>query len=88
MARPRLLLLDEPSLGLAPLMVDRVFEVIRELKADGVPILLVEQLAERTVALADRTYVLQGGQLRACGTSETLERDVFHTAYLGSASAA
>ncbi len=64
MSRPRLLLLDEPSLGLAPQAVDAVFETLAAIRERGVTILLVEQRAQRTVALADRTQVLANGQLR------------------------
>jgi branched-chain amino acid transport system ATP-binding protein len=72
MGRPRLLLLDEPSLGLAPLMVDMVFEILGELRATGVTILLVEQNATRTVAFADRTYVLRNGRVVASGAADEL----------------
>jgi branched-chain amino acid transport system ATP-binding protein len=64
-AAPDVLLLDEPSLGLAPQMVDAVFRALGEIRDRGVTILLVEQRAQRTVALADRTYVLANGELRA-----------------------
>ncbi len=64
MARPRLLLLDEPSLGLAPMMVDTVFTALSAIRDQGVTVLLVEQRAQRTVSLADRTYVLANGELR------------------------
>ena len=63
-ARPEVLLLDEPSLGLAPQMVDVVFEALREIRSRGIAILLVEQRAQRTVALADRSHVLSNGRLR------------------------
>jgi branched-chain amino acid transport system ATP-binding protein len=65
MARPRLLLLDEPSLGLAPTIVDVVFGALAAIRERGVTVLLVEQRAQRTVAFADRTYVLANGELRA-----------------------
>jgi branched-chain amino acid transport system ATP-binding protein len=75
LARPRLLLLDEPTLGLAPLMVDRVFEILTELHQEGVTILLVEQNAMRTIEIADRTYVLRaGGRVQFQGTSEELQQ--------------
>jgi branched-chain amino acid transport system ATP-binding protein len=64
-ARPQLLLLDEPSLGLAPRMVDAVFDVLGAIRERGVTVLLVEQRAQRTVAFAERTYVLANGELRA-----------------------
>jgi branched-chain amino acid transport system ATP-binding protein len=77
-AKPEVLLLDEPSLGLAPQMVDVVFEALQEIRGRGLAILLVEQRAQRTVALADRSHVLSNGRLRvtlgpdAAGDSETL----------------
>ncbi len=86
-ARPKLLLLDEPTLGLAPLMVDRVFEILAELKQEGVTILLVEQNAARTIEVADRTYVLRsGGRIEFQGTAEELQKMVdFESAYIGMA---
>jgi branched-chain amino acid transport system ATP-binding protein len=72
MTRPKLLLLDEPSLGLAPLVVDLVFEVLAGLRESGVTVLLVEQNAARTIEFADRTYVLRNGSIVASGRSEEL----------------
>jgi branched-chain amino acid transport system ATP-binding protein len=72
MARPRLLLLDEPSLGLAPLLVRQVFDTIAELRRQGMTILLVEQLAKLALRLADRAYVLVQGQITLYGESEQL----------------
>src|SRR5581483_5883102 len=66
--RPRLILLDEPSLGLAPFMIDMVFETLKELRAEGRTILLVEQAASRTVAFADRSYVLNTGRIILAGS--------------------
>jgi branched-chain amino acid transport system ATP-binding protein len=63
-ADPRVLLLDEPSLGLAPRIVDLVFETLEQIRERGIAVLLVEQRAQRTVAFADRTYVLSNGRLR------------------------
>ena len=85
LARPRLLLLDEPTLGLAPLLVDRVFEILQELKEEGVTILLVEQNAVRTIEVADRTYVMRvGGRIEFHGTADELARiGDFETAYIG-----
>jgi branched-chain amino acid transport system ATP-binding protein len=84
MAGPRLLLLDEPSLGLAPLVVDRVFETLEELRRSGVTILLVEQNALRTVGFADRTYVLRTGEVVIAGTrEELLAQEDFSATYLG-----
>ena len=84
-SRPRLLLLDEPTLGLAPLMVDRVFEILEQLHDDGTTILLVEQNAARTIEVADRTYVMRsGGRIQFHGTTEELaEMGDFETAYIG-----
>ena len=75
LARPRLLLLDEPSLGLAPLVVARVFETLAELKRQGVTMLLVEQNALRALHLADRAYVMELGRIVMSGSGETLLRD-------------
>ncbi len=84
LARPRLLILDEPSLGLAPLVVDAVFEVLKTLTTQGVTTLLVEQNATRTVAMAERTYVLASGRIVAEGNSEELlTRGDLVEAYLG-----
>jgi branched-chain amino acid transport system ATP-binding protein len=87
LARPKLLLLDEPTLGLAPLIVDRVFEILLELKEEGSTILLVEQNAARTIEVADRTYVLRsGGRVAFHGTAEELAKvGDFETAYIGMA---
>ncbi|MBK8018074.1 MAG: ABC transporter ATP-binding protein [Betaproteobacteria bacterium] len=84
MSRPRLLLLDEPSLGLAPLVVKEIFAVIRALKARGVTILLVEQMATQALAVADRAYVLETGSITLQGTGAELRRDPkVRAAYLG-----
>jgi branched-chain amino acid transport system ATP-binding protein len=82
--RPRLLLLDEPSLGLAPKMIDVVYELLDELRAEGVTMLLVEQNATRTIEFCDRCLVLNTGQVRARGSREELRRDpgLLH-AYMG-----
>jgi branched-chain amino acid transport system ATP-binding protein len=82
--RPRLILLDEPSLGLAPFMIDLVFETLRELKEEGRTILLVEQAAARAVAFADRSYVLNTGRIILEGSREELAGKAdFAKAYLG-----
>ena len=84
LARPSLLMLDEPSLGLSPMMVDTVFETLAELNADGVTILLVEQLAARTVAVADRSYVFNNGIVALAGTRAELEQaDELENAFFG-----
>ncbi|HVQ92242.1 MAG TPA: ABC transporter ATP-binding protein [Mycobacteriales bacterium] len=83
LARPRLLLLDEPSLGLAPVLVDVIFDTIEQLRADGLTILLVEQNASRTVALADRCYVLRSGVLVAEAARGELHPDRLGAIYLG-----
>lgn len=83
-SRPRLLMLDEPTLGLAPQMVDMVFATLESLKRDGMTILLVEQNALRTVELADRTYVLRSGRVALTGTrAELAGRPDFVEHYLG-----
>lgn len=82
--RPRLLLLDEPSLGLAPRIVDLVFDVLERLRESGVTILLVEQVAKRTIRFADRTCVLRGGEVALSGTrEELLASSELSAAYLG-----
>ncbi|MCX6435503.1 MAG: ABC transporter ATP-binding protein [Actinomycetes bacterium] len=84
LAKPKLLVLDEPSLGLAPLVIDSVFATLQKLRANGVTILLVEQNASRTIAIADRTYVLGGGKIRKEGTSsQLLDREDMVATYLG-----
>jgi len=83
-ARPRVLLLDEPSLGLAPIIIDEVFDVLRGLAAAHVTILLVEQLATRALALADRAYILEAGRIVKSGDASELARDPeVIAAYLG-----
>jgi branched-chain amino acid transport system ATP-binding protein len=84
MSRPRILMLDEPSLGLAPLLVDEVFNTIRKLKEDGMTILLVEQNVREALDLADRGYVLQTGRIVGQGSGqELLASDMFREAFLG-----
>ena len=85
MARPRVLLLDEPSLGLAPVVVDRVFEMIAGLKAAGLTILLVEQNARKALSVADRAYVMRLGRIEAAGLApELATADALKALYLGS----
>ncbi len=84
MSRPRMLLLDEPSLGLAPLLVERIFAVIQELQQQGVTILLVEQNAYQALRVASRAYVLETGQIRLEGPAAELANDPrMRAAYLG-----
>jgi branched-chain amino acid transport system ATP-binding protein len=84
MAKPRLLLLDEPSMGLAPKIVDQVLGAIRALKADGLTILLVEQNARAALAIADRAYVLETGRIALSGSASEIRSDPrVREAYLG-----
>ncbi|QDM19498.1 ABC transporter ATP-binding protein [Tardiphaga sp. vice352] len=84
MGAPRLLLLDEPSLGLAPLIIKEIFSIIRGLRARGMTILLVEQMANQALRLADRAYVLDGGRITITGSgSELLAHPEVRRAYLG-----
>ncbi len=84
MARPRLLMLDEPSMGLAPLLVNEVFRLIAGIKAQGIAILLVEQNARKALQLADYAYVLERGQIVQEGDAASLREDVrVISAYLG-----
>ena len=84
MSRPKLLLLDEPSMGLAPIMVERIFEVVRQVSAQGVTILLVEQNARLALEAADRAYVMESGVLTMSGTAASMLDDAgVRRAYLG-----
>lgn len=84
MGRPRLLLLDEPSMGLAPLMVQKIFEVIRSVAAQGVAVLLVEQNASLALETASRAYVMESGIITLSGTAASLLADArVQAAYLG-----
>jgi branched-chain amino acid transport system ATP-binding protein len=84
MAHPKLLLLDEPSLGLAPIVVDAIFEIVREINSLGVTVLLVEQNALKALAVANRGYVIQTGNIVLTGTGrELLGNDMVRKAYLG-----
>jgi branched-chain amino acid transport system ATP-binding protein len=83
MGRPKLLLLDEPSMGLAPLLVEEVFNVVKALKAQGMSIILAEQNAFSALALADRGYVLETGSVTLTGTGrELIEDEQVRAAYL------
>jgi branched-chain amino acid transport system ATP-binding protein len=87
MSRPRMLLLDEPSLGLAPLLVERIFGVIGSLRRQGVTILLVEQNAYQALRIADRAYVLETGMIRLAGpAAELADNPEVRAAYLGGTS--
>ncbi len=84
MSTPKVLLLDEPSLGLAPILVNHIFDLIQEINRQGVAILLVEQNAHQALALASRGYVLEIGRISAQGSSEELKSDTrIQEAYLG-----
>lgn len=84
MAKPRLLLLDEPSMGLAPILVQKIFEVIRQIHAEGVSVLLVEQNAHAALALADRGFVMEHGEIILQGSGkELLANPAVQAAYLG-----
>jgi branched-chain amino acid transport system ATP-binding protein len=85
MARPKLLMMDEPSLGLAPLVVRDIFSIIRDLKSEGITILLIEQNANAALRCADQAYVLETGRITMSGTGEALLADQrVRDAYLGS----
>jgi branched-chain amino acid transport system ATP-binding protein len=87
MSRPKLLLLDEPSMGLAPLMVAKIFEIVRDIAAKGVTILLVEQNARLALSLAHRGYVMESGAVTLTGQSRSLQDDPkVREAYLGEGS--
>ena len=84
MSRPKLLLLDEPSLGLAPIMVSKIFKIISEINRQGTTILLVEQNAKAALHLAQRAYVLETGMIVMQGQASMLEKDPgIKKAYLG-----
>ena len=84
MARPKVLLLDEPSMGLSPIMVDKIFEVVHTIHAQGTTVLLVEQNASRALALANRGYVMESGEVTMSGPAQALLDDPkVRAAYLG-----
>ena len=84
MSKPKLLMLDEPSMGLAPILVQQIFDIIKELHASGTTILLVEQNAEMALNIADRAYVLESGRIKLSGTGKELaQSDEIKKAYLG-----
>jgi len=84
MAKPKILMLDEPSLGLAPILVETIFSIIREINSQGTPVLLVEQNAHKALEVANRGYVIETGVIVQTGTGkELLESEDVQTAYLG-----
>lgn len=84
MSRPKILMLDEPSMGLAPILVQQIFDIIKELNAAGTTVLLVEQNAEMALNIADRAYVLESGRIKLSGTGRELaQSDEIKKAYLG-----
>ncbi|MDD5932153.1 MAG: ABC transporter ATP-binding protein [Oscillospiraceae bacterium] len=84
MSKPKLLMLDEPSMGLAPILVEQIFDIIRQLHEDGTTILLVEQNAQAALSVADRGYVLETGKIVTSGTgAELLSSPAIKKAYLG-----
>ena len=84
MSHPKLLMLDEPSMGLSPLLVDQVFEIIKDINKDGTTILLVEQNAGKSLAISDRAYVLENGNIVLSGTgAELAASETVREAYLG-----
>ena len=84
MCHPRLLLLDEPSMGLSPLLVDQVFEIIKDINRDGTTVLLVEQNAGKSLVISDRAYVLENGKIALSGTgAELASSEKVRKAYLG-----
>ena len=84
MAKPKVLLLDEPSMGLSPIMASKIFEVVREVSAQGVTIVLVEQNAQRALQAAHRAYVIESGLITMAGAAQDLLHDPkVQQAYLG-----
>ena len=84
MSHPKLLMLDEPSMGLSPLLVDQVFEIIKDINRDGTTVLLVEQNAGKSLAISDRAYVLENGNIVLSGTGKELAAsEMVRKAYLG-----
>ena len=84
MCHPKLLMLDEPSMGLSPLLVDQVFEIIKDINRDGTTILLVEQNAGKSLAISDRAYVMETGNITMSGNADDLlHNDDVRKAYLG-----
>jgi ABC-type branched-subunit amino acid transport system ATPase component len=87
-AQPKILLMDEPSLGLAPAIVEQLYRLVDELRAEGVTLLLVDQMARLALSVADRGYVLQGGRIVQAGSAHELAGDgALEKAYLGTRTA-
>jgi branched-chain amino acid transport system ATP-binding protein len=84
MSDPKLLLLDEPSAGLAPVVVQQVFELVKRIRSSGLTVLIVEQNVQQVLQVVDRAYLLEAGTIRASGSSnEMLANDTIRQAYLG-----
>ena len=84
MSRPKILLLDEPSMGLAPIIVDQIYDLIRQIQGRGITVLLVEQNAKKALGVCDYAYVLENGRISLSGTGqELLQSDDVRKAYLG-----
>ena len=84
MSKPRIILMDEPSMGLSPIMVNEIFDIIRAVSESGTTVLLVEQNAKKALSIADRAYVLETGKIVLSGDAkELLEDDSIKKAYLG-----
>ncbi len=88
MARPKILMLDEPSLGLAPLIVNQIFQILKEINRTGTAILIVEQNARKALAIAHRAYLMTTGEIERSGASdELMEAESLYKIYLGKAEA-
>ena len=84
MSKPKIILMDEPSMGLSPILVEEIFHIIREISAGGTTVLLVEQNAKKALAIADRAYVLETGKISLDGNAkDLLNDDSIKKAYLG-----
>jgi branched-chain amino acid transport system ATP-binding protein len=84
MSRPKLLLMDEPSAGLAPLVVEQVFDLVRRIRAEGLTVLIVEQNVQQVLDVVDRAYLLEVGSIKLSGTSGDLKgHEIIRKAYLG-----
>ena len=84
MSKPRIVLMDEPSMGLSPIFVDEIFKIIQKISAEGTTVLLVEQNAKKALSIADRAYVLETGKITMSGNaSDLLNDEAVQKAYLG-----